>query len=143
ISVASGTGASTFPQSSQIRPSCWMRASSPAYRIADGPMSTPRRPAPRSRGPPITATAFCGCADTARKANFPGVTAGVAGGDRIRVLLADDDVLFLESLRPLVDGQDELTVVGSAGNGLAAIELVEELRPDALVIDLHMPLIDG
>ena len=68
---------------------------------------------------------------------------GVAGGDRIRVLLADDDALFLESLRPLVDGQDELAVVGSAGDGLAAIELVEELHPDALVIDLHMPLIDG
>jgi DNA-binding NarL/FixJ family response regulator len=68
---------------------------------------------------------------------------GVAGGDRIRVLLADDDPLFLESLRPLVEGQDELAVVGTAANGLDAIELVEELRPDALVIDLHMPLIDG
>ena len=69
--------------------------------------------------------------------------AGAGGGDRIRVLLADDDELFVASLRPLVDGQDELAVVGSAGDGLAAIELVEELEPDALVIDLHMPLIDG
>jgi DNA-binding NarL/FixJ family response regulator len=58
-------------------------------------------------------------------------------------LLADDDALFLESLCPLVQGQDELSVVGTAGDGLAAIELVEELEPDALVIDLHMPLVDG
>ena len=68
---------------------------------------------------------------------------GVGEGDRIRVLLADDDGLFLESLRPLVEGQGVLTVVGTAENGLDAIERVEELRPDALVIDLHMPLIDG
>jgi DNA-binding NarL/FixJ family response regulator len=71
------------------------------------------------------------------------VAPGVGEGDRIRVLLADDDSLFLESLRPLVEGQGELTVVATAENGLDAIERVEELRPDALVIDLHMPLIDG
>jgi DNA-binding NarL/FixJ family response regulator len=61
----------------------------------------------------------------------------------IRVLLADDDALFVESLRPLIEEQPELAVVGAAGDGLAAIELCEELRPDAIVIDLHMPLVDG
>jgi DNA-binding NarL/FixJ family response regulator len=66
-----------------------------------------------------------------------------SGSGRIRVLLADDDELFLESLRPLVEGQDSLEVVATAGDGLAAIELVDELRPDAVVMDLHMPLLDG
>jgi DNA-binding NarL/FixJ family response regulator len=61
----------------------------------------------------------------------------------VRVLLADDDSSFLESLRPLIEHQPELTVVGTAENGLHAIELADELAPDAVVIDLHMPLVDG
>jgi DNA-binding NarL/FixJ family response regulator len=61
----------------------------------------------------------------------------------IHVLLADDDAPFVEALRPLIERQPELAVVGSAGDGLAAIELADELRPDAIVIDLHMPLLDG
>jgi DNA-binding NarL/FixJ family response regulator len=59
------------------------------------------------------------------------------------VLLADDDSGFLESLRPLIEHQPELTVVGTASDGLAAIELADALAPDAVVIDLHMPLVDG
>jgi len=61
----------------------------------------------------------------------------------INVLLADDDVGFVTSLRELVDRQPELHVVGAAANGLEAIDLVERLGPDAAVIDLHMPLLDG
>jgi DNA-binding NarL/FixJ family response regulator len=61
----------------------------------------------------------------------------------IRVLLADDDRTFLESLRELIDRQPELGVVGLAENGLEAIERADELEPDAVVIDLHMPLVDG
>jgi DNA-binding NarL/FixJ family response regulator len=61
----------------------------------------------------------------------------------VRVLLADDDAAFLESLRPLIDQQQELTVVGTAENGLVAIEQADTLNPDAVVIDLHMPLVDG
>ncbi len=64
-------------------------------------------------------------------------------GGLIRVLLADDDGMFVESLRPLIEEQPELAVVGAAADGLAAIELCEELHPDAIVIDLHMPLVDG
>jgi DNA-binding NarL/FixJ family response regulator len=61
----------------------------------------------------------------------------------IRVLLADDDESFLVSLQGLIDEQRELSVVGTATDGLAAIELVDELSPDAAVLDLHMPLLDG
>lgn len=62
---------------------------------------------------------------------------------RIDVVLADDDSGFVECLRTMVDEQPRLSVVGVAGNGLEAIELVEELEPEAVVIDLHMPLLDG
>jgi DNA-binding NarL/FixJ family response regulator len=61
----------------------------------------------------------------------------------IRVLLADDDGPFLEALTPLIERQPDLAVVGTALDGLAAIELAEELSPDAVVIDLHMPRLDG
>jgi DNA-binding NarL/FixJ family response regulator len=62
---------------------------------------------------------------------------------KIKVLLADDDPLFLESLRALIEEQPELTVVAAAENGLEVIELADQLRPDAVVVDLHMPLVDG
>lgn len=61
----------------------------------------------------------------------------------IRVLIADDDAGFLESLTELIDRQPELQVIGAAANGLEAIELAEKLAPDAVVLDLHMPLLDG
>ena len=61
----------------------------------------------------------------------------------IRVLLADDDELFLASLQALIDRQPELTVVAAAENGLEAIELAASLEIEAAVIDLHMPLLDG
>jgi DNA-binding NarL/FixJ family response regulator len=65
------------------------------------------------------------------------------GSSPINVVLADDDDLFLQSLRALIDGQPELNVVAAAHDGLEAIELVDELHPDAAVLDLHMPLLDG
>jgi CheY-like chemotaxis protein len=65
----------------------------------------------------------------------------IEGG--VRVLLADDDEDFLVSLRELIEAQRELSVVATATNGLAAIELVDEVAPDAVVLDLHMPLLDG
>src|SRR5262245_20816738 len=110
--------------------------------MAEGRMSTPRRPAPRSRAAPMIVTVLDGCIDTADKANFLRM-GNQEGAGMIRVLLADDDEPFLEALSPLIERQPELAVVGQAKDGLAAIELADELSPDAVVIDLHMPRLDG
>ena len=61
----------------------------------------------------------------------------------IKVLIADDDGHFLQALKTLIEQQPELAVVGEAANGLEAIELADVTDPDAVVIDLHMPLVDG
>jgi DNA-binding NarL/FixJ family response regulator len=66
-----------------------------------------------------------------------------AAAHSIRVLVADDDRSYLGSLRELIDRQPELEVVATAVDGLQAIELAEQLEPDAVVLDLHMPLLDG
>ena len=68
---------------------------------------------------------------------------GQSGSGSIRVVLADDDLRFLESLRAVVEKQPRLRVVAAAHDGLEAIELVDDLAPDAVVIDLHMPRLDG
>jgi DNA-binding NarL/FixJ family response regulator len=83
-----------------------------------------------------------GCIDTADKANFRRMEKPDTAA-MIRVLLADDDQPFLDALTPLIERQPELAVVGQARDGLAAIELAEDLSPDAVVIDLHMPQLDG
>src|SRR3954462_2380795 len=105
-------------------------------------MSTPRRPAPRSSGAPMIVASRRGCIGIANKANFRRMGNRDAA-TMIRVLLADDDQPFLDALSPLIERQPELRVIGTAGDGLAAIELADELSPDAVVIDLHMPRLDG
>jgi DNA-binding NarL/FixJ family response regulator len=72
-----------------------------------------------------------------------GVTAAAPRSSAIRVLLADDDETYLAALTPLIDSQPELAVVATATDGLDAIELADALGPDAIVIDLHMPRLDG
>jgi DNA-binding NarL/FixJ family response regulator len=61
----------------------------------------------------------------------------------IRVVIADDDDGYLESLGELIDHQPELSVVGRATDGVQAVELVDRLEPEAAVVDLHMPRMNG
>ncbi|MEV6006762.1 response regulator transcription factor [Streptomyces sp. NPDC051976] len=61
----------------------------------------------------------------------------------IRVLLADDQVLVRAGFRALLDAQRDIEVVGEAADGAEALRLVGELTPDAVLMDIRMPLMDG
>ena len=61
----------------------------------------------------------------------------------IRVLLVDDQLLFREGVHTLLSLQPDLEVVGEAGNGEEALRLAARLRPDVILMDLQMPVLDG
>jgi DNA-binding NarL/FixJ family response regulator len=61
----------------------------------------------------------------------------------ITVALADDQSLVRMGLRVLIEAQDDLQLVGEAGNGHEIVELVSRTRPDVVMMDVRMPLSDG
>jgi len=61
----------------------------------------------------------------------------------VRVLLADDQALFREALAMLLDVRTDVEVVGEAANGDEALRATAELRPDVVLMDLRMPVLDG
>ena len=61
----------------------------------------------------------------------------------LRVLIADDHQLFAETLGLTLDFDERLEVAGSARNGKEAVRLALELQPDAVLMDLEMPVLDG
>jgi len=61
----------------------------------------------------------------------------------IRVLVCDDQVLIRTGLTTIIDAQPDLEVAGECGDGRAAVELGGRLRPDAVVMDVRMPVLDG
>lgn len=64
-------------------------------------------------------------------------------GRGLRVLIADDHTLVRESIVSVLESAGVCQVVGQAANGLEALSLAEELRPDVAIIDLSMPLLGG
>lgn len=63
--------------------------------------------------------------------------------DVIKVILADDHPVVRRGLAAIVDAEDDIQVVGEAENGEIALELVHTLKPDVVLMDLQMPVLDG
>ncbi len=62
---------------------------------------------------------------------------------KIQILIVDDQALFREGLRTLLSVQPDLDVIGEASNGEEALRLAVQHRPDVILMDLRMPVLDG
>ena len=58
---------------------------------------------------------------------------------KIKLLIADDHAIFRDGLRKLLDSEEIITIVGEARNGTECIKMLGKLKPDILLLDLHMP----
>ncbi len=67
----------------------------------------------------------------------------MTGSPRLRVVLADDTAAYRVMLRVLLELDGRFEVVGEAADGKEAVELAGTLTPDAIVLDLAMPVLDG
>lgn len=63
--------------------------------------------------------------------------------DKIRVLLVDDHALFRSGIKSLLQRSGEFDIVGEAGDGLEGAKRAKQLRPDVVLLDLHMPGVSG
>jgi len=63
--------------------------------------------------------------------------------DRIKVVIADDHIVVREGTRELLERENDLDVVGEAGDGEEAVRQVTELKPDVAIIDIAMPKLNG
>lgn len=62
---------------------------------------------------------------------------------QIRVIIADDHAMLRDALTHMLSGYPDIAVVGGAGNGREAVELVRQLQPDVAIIDISMPELNG
>jgi len=65
------------------------------------------------------------------------------GAEKVSVVIADDQELFAEALEAILATDGRIEVVGRALDGLGAVELVREHRPDVVLMDIAMPVMDG
>ena len=69
--------------------------------------------------------------------------AAAAFRGQVTVMIVDDHALFVDTVEALLSAEPEIAVVGRAGNGEEATKLAEELRPDVVLMDISMPVLDG
>ena len=62
---------------------------------------------------------------------------------KIRILLADDHVVVREGIRFLLESRDNIEVVGEVSNGRDAIRKAGDLKPDIVIMDISMPILNG
>ncbi|MGA7922308.1 MAG: response regulator transcription factor, partial [Candidatus Acidiferrales bacterium] len=62
---------------------------------------------------------------------------------KLRILLADDHIVMRSGLRALLERQPNLEVVGESENGRQTVELASSLKPDVIVMDIGMPILNG
>jgi two-component system response regulator (stage 0 sporulation protein A) len=63
--------------------------------------------------------------------------------NRIRVLIADDNKEFCDIVRRYLEKQDDMEVIGIAGDGIEALEMIINIQPEVVILDIIMPHIDG
>ena len=61
----------------------------------------------------------------------------------IRVLIADDDAIIREGLKMIIETQQDMEFLGAAVNGAEAYQLCKEQKPDVVMLDIRMPIMDG
>jgi DNA-binding NarL/FixJ family response regulator len=61
----------------------------------------------------------------------------------VKVLLADDHTLIRDGLKKILESESDIRVIGEAANGVEAIQMVKQLQPDLMLIDIRMPVMDG
>lgn len=62
---------------------------------------------------------------------------------KIRILLADDHTILRDGIRSLIEDESDMEVIGEAEDGIKAVKLAASLRPDVILMDLAMPLLNG
>lgn len=62
---------------------------------------------------------------------------------KIRVLLADDHTILRDGIRSLIEDEPDMEVIGEAEDGITVVKLAERLKPDVILMDLAMPLLNG
>lgn len=79
------------------------------------------------------------------KTNLSSTLASVSQppASRIRILLVDDHIMIRQGLRAVLDAYADIELVGEAGNGKEAVRLVDQLKPDVVVMDITMPKMNG